>query len=214
MIAFVGGTGPEGQGLALRLAIAGQEVVIGSRSLERAQEAAEKIRQRRPTARVDGAENAEAVRQADIIIVTVPYAAQRSTLSDLAPAIGEKLVIDTVVPLAFEGGSARYLSVEDGSAAQEAQRLLPHARVAAAFHNLSAKKLLAGDTIMDGDVVVCANDPDAKKTTMGLVELIPALRPVDGGGLVNASQVEQITALLANLNRIHKRQTSIRIVGL
>ena len=213
MIAFIGGTGPEGLGLALRLAVAGEEVVIGSRSLERAQEAAEKIRQRWPAARVGGAENAGAVRRADIVVVTVPYAAQRPTLEDLAPAIGEKVVIDTVVPLAFEGGRARYVTVEDGSAAQEAQRLLPHARVAAAFHNLSAGKLL-GDAALEGDVVVCADDAGAKKTAMTLVALIPGLRPVDGGGLANACQVEQITALLLNLNRIHKRQTGIRIVGL
>ena len=214
MIAFIGGTGPEGLGLALRLAIAGEEVVIGSRSLERAQQAAEKIRQRVPSARVSGAENAEAVRLADVVFVTIPHAAQSPTLVELAPAIDEKVVIDTVVPLTFEGGQARYVSVADGSATQEARRILPHARVAAAFHNLSAEKLLAVDTTMEGDVIVCADDAQAKQTAMALVGLIPGLRPVDGGGLVNACYVEQITALLLNLNRIHKRQTGIRVVGL
>jgi 8-hydroxy-5-deazaflavin:NADPH oxidoreductase len=214
MIAFIGGTGPEGLGLALRLAVAGEEVVIGSRKLERAEAAAAWVRERRPSARVRGALNREAVAGADIVFVTVPYDGHRSVLSELAGPLERKVVVDAVVPVAFEKGLARALSVEDGSAAQEAQGLLPRSRLVAAFHTLSARKLQEGDTVIEGDILVCGDDPEAKATAMALAEKIPGLRAVDGGGLANARYVEQITVLLLNLNRVHKAETGIRIVGL
>ncbi len=214
MIAFIGGTGPEGLGLALRLAVAGEEVVIGSRKLERAEAAAAWVRERRPSARVRGALNREAVAEAGVVFVTVPYDGHRSVLSELASALEGKVVVDAVVPVAFEKGLARGLSVEDGSAAQEAQGLLPRSRLVAAFHTLSARKLQEGDTVIEGDILVCGDDPEAKATAMALAEKIPGLRAVDGGGLANARYVEQITVLLLNLNRVHKAETGIRIVGL
>jgi len=214
MIAFIGGTGPEGLGLAFRLAVAGEEVVIGSRKLERAEAAAAWVRERWPSARVRGALNREAVVDAGVVFVTVPYDGQRPILSELADALEGKVVVDTVVPVTFEKGRARAIPVEDGSAAQEAQRLLPRSRLAAAFHTLSAHKLQEGDTAIEGDVLVCSDDPEAKATAMALVEKIPGLRAVDGGGLANARYVELITVLLLNLNRIHKAETGVRIVGL
>src|SRR3990170_2047570 len=150
MIAFIGGTGPEGLGLALRLALAGEEIAIGSRSLERAERAAAEISSRAPSARVWGAENRDVVEKAGIVFVTVPYAAQRETLASLRDAIGDKTVVDTVVPLRFEKGRAQAVPVAEGSAAEEAQALLPQATVVAAFHNLSAQKLMAGDVPVDG----------------------------------------------------------------
>jgi len=214
MIAFIGGTGPESLGLAFRLAVAGEEVVIGSRKLERAEAAAAWVRERWPSARVRGALNREAVVDAGVVFVTVPYDGQRPILSELADALEGKVVVDTVVPVTFEKGRARAIPVEDGSAAQEAQRLLPRSRLAAAFHTLSAHKLQEGDTAIEGDVLVCSDDPEAKATAMALVEKIPGLRAVDGGGLANARYVELITVLLLNLNRIHKAETGVRIVGL
>ncbi len=214
MIAFIGGTGPEGLGLALRLAVAGEEVVIGSRKLERAEAAAAWVRERRPSARVRGALNREAVAEAGVVFVTVPYDGHRSVLSELAGALEGKVVVDAVVPVTFEKGQARAVSVEDGSAAQEAQGLLPRSRLVAAFHTLSARKLQEGDTVIEGDILVCGDDPEAKATAMALAEKIPGLRAVDGGGLANARYVEQITVLLLNLNRVHKAETGIRIVGL
>jgi NADPH-dependent F420 reductase len=214
MIAFIGGTGPEGLGLAFRLAVAGEEVVIGSRRLERAEDAAAWVRERWPSARVRGALNREAVAGAEVVFVTVPYDGQRSILSELADALEGKVVVNTVVPVAFEKGLARALPVEDGSAAQEAQRLLPRSRLVAAFHTLSAHKLQEGNTIIEGDVLVCGDDAEAKVTAMALAEKIPGLRAVDGGGLANARYVEMITVLLLNLNRIHKAETGVRIVGL
>jgi len=214
MIAFIGGTGPEGLGLALRMAMAGEEVVIGSRKLDRAEAAAAWVRERRPSARVRGALNGEAVAGADVVFVTVPYDGHRSVLSELAGALEGKVVVDAVVPVTFEKGLARAVSVEDGSAAQEAQGLLPRSRLVAAFHTLSARKLQQGDTVIEGDILVCGDDPEAKATAMALAEKIPGLRAVDGGGLANARYVEQITVLLLNLNRVHKAETGIRIVGL
>ena len=214
MIAFIGGTGPEGLGLALRLAVAGEEVVIGSRRLERAEAAAAWVRELRSSARVSGAINSDAVAGADVVFVTVPYDGQRSTLSELAGALEGKVVVDTVVPVTFEKGRARPVPVEDGSAAEEAQRLLPSSRLAAAFHTLSAHKLQEGDTDIEGDVLVCGDDPEAKATTMALAEKIPGLRAVDGGRLTNARYVELLTVLLLNLNRVHRAETGVRIVGL
>jgi NADPH-dependent F420 reductase len=214
MIAFIGGTGPEGLGLALRLAVAGEEVVIGSRKLERAEAAAAWVRERWPQARVRGALNREAVANAEVVFITVPYDGQRSILSELGDILEGKVVVDTVVPVTFEKGRARPVPVEDGSAAQEAQRLLPRSRLAAAFHTLSAHKLQEGDTVIEGDVLVCSDDPEAKATAMALAEKIPGLRAVDGGGLANARYVELMTVLLLNLNRIHKAETGLRIVGL
>jgi len=214
MIAFIGGTGPEGLGLAFRLAVAGEEVVIGSRRLERAEAAAAWVRERWPSARVRGALNREAVAGAGVVFVTVPYDGQRSILSELADGLEGKVVVNTVVPVAFEKGLARAVPVEDGSAAQEAQRLLPRSRLVAAFHTLSAHKLQDGNTAVEGDVLVCSDDPEAKAAAMALVEKIPGLRAIDGGGLANARYVEMITVLLLNLNRIHKAETGVRIVGL
>jgi NADPH-dependent F420 reductase len=214
VIAFIGGTGPEGLGLALRLAAAGGEVVIGSRKLERAEAAADWVRERSPSARVRGALNRDAIIDADVVFVTVPYAGQRSILSELSDALEGKLVVDTVVPVTFEKGRARPIPVEDGSAAEEAQRLLPHSRLAAAFHTLSAHKLQDVNSSIEGDVLVCGDDPEAKAVAMALAKEIPGLRAVDGGGLSNARYVETITVLLLNLNRVHKAETGVRIVGL
>lgn len=214
MIAFIGGTGPEGLGLALRLAAAGEDVVIGSRKLERAEAAAAWVGERWPPARVRGALNADAAAGADVVFVTVPYSGQSATLAELAGALAGKVVVDTVVPLTFEKGRARPLPVEDGSAAEEARRLLPGSRLAAAFHTLSAHKLQDVSSGVEGDVLVCSDDPEAKATAMALVEKIPGLRPVDAGPLLNARYVETLTVLLLNLNRLHKAETGVRIVGL
>ena len=214
MIAFIGGTGPEGLGLALRLAVAGEEVVIGSRRPERAEAAAAWVRERSPSARVSGARNRDAVADADVVFITGPYEGHGATLSELADALEGKVVVDTVVPVTFEKGRPRPVPVEDGSAAEEAQRLLPHSRLAAAFHTVSAHKLQDKDAAIEGDVLVCGGDPEAKATAMALAEKIPGLRAVDGGRLSNARYVELLTVLLLNLNRVHKAETGVRIVGL
>lgn len=213
-LAFIGGTGPEGLGLAIRFAAAGEEVVTGSRSSERAGEAARKIKEAVPAARASGALNEEAVRRGDIVFVTVPYGAQRETLTGLRRAIGRRLVVSTVVPLLIQKGSIATVVVEEGSAAQEAQALLPEATVVAAFQNLSAGHLQDLTHPVEADVLVCGDQQEAKRTIMALAERIQGVRAVDGGPLANARYVEGITALLLTINRLYRTQTEIRITGL
>ena len=213
-IGFIGGTGPEGKGLAYRFALAGHEAVIGSRRRERAEEAAREIAGRAPAALVRGAENAAAAREAEIVIVTVPFDAQAETLPALAGAIDGKIAVSTAVPLSFSSGTASMLQVPEGSAAEQAQALLPGAKVVGAFQNLGAAKLWAGDEPLDQDVIVCGDDTDAKRAVMELAEQVRGARAVDGGALAASRYVEGITVLLIGINRRYKATTGVRIVGL
>ena len=213
-IGFVGGTGPEGRGLALRFALAGRAVMIGSRQLERAVAAVARIADRVPEGSVVGAPNDEVAAASDIVFIAVPYEGQRPTLESIGPSLTGKLVITVVAPLAFDGGAATAVRVPEGSAALQAAQLLPNARVAAAFHNLSARDLLRPDESVDSDVLVFSDDERARSEVADLTSLIPGARAIDGGGLVNARYAEDLTALLLNVNRIHKAHASIRITGL
>jgi len=213
-LAFVGGTGPEGLGLAVRFAAAGHAIVIGSRSAERAEEAAAKVRAKLRRAQVEGRLNQEAVEAGEIVVVTVPFAGHRDTLEALAPAIGAKIVIDVVSPLAFEGGQIRALSVPEGSAAQQAQALLPQAAVVVAFHHLDAGSLMDIEKPLEADVLVCGDHPQAKLRTMALAEQIAGVRALDGGPLANSRYLEEFTAVLLSLNKNYRAHTALRIVGI
>lgn len=212
IVSFIGGTGEEGMGLAYRFARAGCECIIGSRSDERAQAAVAELREKDPELRLRGATNTAAAEGGEIIVVTTPYSAQADTLPPLASACAGKIVVSTVVPMTFAGGAARLMAVPEGSAAQQEQALVPGARVVAAFQNLSARKLLKGGPV-DADVVVCADDADAKRVVMDLAQMIEGVRGVDGGPLANAQLVEGITVLLVAINRAYKTQAGIRIAG-
>ena len=219
MLAFLGGTGPEGRGLALRLALAGEEAVIGSRDQARASAAAQELLQLAPDARITGLENSQAASGAQVVFLAFPYEGQKPTLEQLGEqwgsALDGKVVVDVIAPMSFQRGrGASAVDVEAGSAAEEAQALLPGCQVVAAFQNVSAEELQDPRTTMEGDVVVCSDHADAKTLVMDLVRKIPELRPVDGGALANAKYVEQITPLLVNINRIHKIHAGIKIVGL
>jgi NADPH-dependent F420 reductase len=215
MIAILGGTGDEGLGLAMRFCAAGQQVVIGSRAAERAAAAAETVRQAVPHAQIDGAENAEAVRRADIVFVAVPYSGQRDTVTALKDAIGAKLVVNIVVPMEFGQGGARAVAVEEGSAAEQTKAILgPESRVVSGFHNLSAHELMALDRQLNCDVIICGGDADSRKQVLDLAALLPGCRGIDGGPLRYSRYVEPITVLLAALNRRYKTQTGIRIAGI
>lgn len=218
MLAFLGGTGPEGKGLALRLALAGEDVVIGSRDAQRAAATAEElavlVQGTEGAGGISGKGNDEAATMATAAFLTVPYEAQRPMLEQLADSLAGKVVVNVIAPMRFERGrGAIAVPVEAGSAAEEAQSLLPESQVVAAFQNVSAEELQEPDKEMEGDVVICADDRDAKALVMSLTEKIPNLRPVDGGGLGNSRYVEQITPLLVNINRIYKVHSGIRIVG-
>jgi 8-hydroxy-5-deazaflavin:NADPH oxidoreductase len=222
-IAIVGGTGPEGSGLALRWSRAGETVIIGSRAAKRAAEAAEKLLQEvGGTAGVldrliSGAENGIACQSADIVVLTVPFEVHAEMLKHLKPALRPgQVLVDATVPLAASvgGRATRTLGVWQGSAAQQAAELVPDGvSVVAAFHNTSAHVLL-GDGPVDCDVIVCSDDKDAAKRVRALARKIPGVRALDGGKLENARIVEQITAMLIGLNVRHKGHAGVRITGL
>jgi 8-hydroxy-5-deazaflavin:NADPH oxidoreductase len=214
----LGGTGPAGMGLALRWARAGETIVIGSRDRQRAQEAADKIKQKAGgQARVSGGENSAACAAAEILVLTVPFEGQAALLKQVKPAIrpGSMLIDATVALAASVGGRAsRTLGVWQGSSSQQAAELVPRGvSVAAAFHNLSAD-MLNGDEPLECDVIVCSDDPNALQLTRALAAKIPGVRALDGGRLENARILEHITALLIGLNIRHKGHGGIRITGL
>jgi 8-hydroxy-5-deazaflavin:NADPH oxidoreductase len=216
-IAVLGGTGPEGFGLALRWAQAGETVIIGSRDAKRAQDAADKIKQRISGANISGNENIAACAAADLLALTIPFEGHAALLKQLKPALRPgSIVIDTTVPLAASvgGRASRTLGVWQGSAAQETAELVPKGiSVVAAFHNVGAE-LLNADGPVDCDVIVCSDDPAAIQIVRNLATKIPGVRAIDGGKLENARIVEQITALLIGLNIRHKGHSGIRITGL
>jgi NADPH-dependent F420 reductase len=217
-IAILGGTGPAGTGVALRWARAGETIIIGSRHPQRAQEAADSLKETiGDQARVSGMENSAACSAADLLVLTVPFEGQAALLKQLKPAIRPgSILIDTTVALAagVGGRASRTLGVWQGSSAQQAAELAPKGvAVVAAFHNLSAE-LLNGDEDLDCDVIVCSDDPNALQLTRGLAAKIPGVRAIDGGKLENARILEQITALLVGLNIRHKGHGGIRITGL
>ena len=214
MLAILGGTGPEGKGLALRLAMAGETPIIGSRDAGRGADAAEELAQSVPGGVIKGSDNAGAVASADVVFLAFPYEGQRPVLEDLGAALKGKIVVSVIAPMKFERGKgASAVEVEAGSAAQEAQDMLPDSQVVAAFQNASAEELLDPSATMEGDVVVCSDHPEAKKLVMELAGKINDLRGVDGGSLANAKYVEQLTPLLVNINRIYKIHAGIKIVG-
>jgi NADPH-dependent F420 reductase len=212
-LAIIGGTGPEGKGLAARFAKAGMSVIIGSRSAERGEEAAREIREAAGGS-VSGSTNADAALGADVILITLPYSGLADTLPPLAGAVGDKIVVSTVVPLEFSGGRASIMQIDDGSAAEETKRLLPDARIVGAFQNLAAHKLFDVTHPMEGDVIVTSDDREALREVMALAERIEGIRGVNGGGLRASRYVEGITALLVGVNRNYKTETSVKLVGI
>lgn len=213
-IAILGGTGDEGLGLAMRLVKSGDEVIIGSRSAERALEAAHKVREVVPFGHVTGMANDESADAADLVIVSVPYAGQRETLAALAPLLAGKIVVSVVVPLQFGKGGPHAVRVAEGSAAEEARAVVGDARIVSAFHNLSATKLMEVEADLDCDVVVCGDDTEAKQAVMALAEKMQGVRALDGGGLAYSRYVEDLTALILAMNRRYKAHASVKFTGL
>ena len=213
MIGFLGGTGAEGRGLALRLGLAGEPVMIGSRDAARAEEAAQSLKALRSLSEVHGGLNEEVAHRADVVFITVAYAGQRALLEALKGQLDGKVVVDTVAPVAVSRGRFYTLAVEEGSAALQAQALLPGSRVVAAFQTVSAQELLDYTIDVEGDVITCGDDGEAKRLVMELAQRIPSLRAIDGGSLESSHYVEGITALLLNINRLYKAHSTIKIAG-
>jgi 8-hydroxy-5-deazaflavin:NADPH oxidoreductase len=218
-IGILGATGPEGSGLALRWAAGGEHIVIGSRDAQRAAESASQIRERLGSAaKIEGTDNATAVAQCEVVVLTVPFSGQAALLKQLTPHWKSgQIVIDTTVPLAASigGTPSRMLGVWQGSAAQQTRELVPpEVSVAAAFHNLSAE-LLGKEGPVDCDILICSDDSNAKQVASELVGKIPGARAVNGGKLENARIAESLTALLIGLNVRYKVHTAgIRFTGL
>jgi NADPH-dependent F420 reductase len=214
-LAVVGGTGAQGLGLALRFASAGEQLIIGSRSRERADAALAKLLAAVPGADASAAENREAAERADRILLAIPYDGLLEFLDGAAAELAGKTVIDVIVALAFRKGVAA-LSPLDGarSVGELVQQRVPAARVVSAFKNVPADLLQDLSQPVIGDVVLCGEDAAARAEVAELAEKIPGVHPVDAGGIVNAHSLEAITALLVNLNRRYRARTSITITGL
>ena len=214
MISLIGGTGPEGRGLALRFALAGHDVIIGSRDKSKAELAVESLKQKSVNLNISGLDNLQAAKEGDIVFIAVPFGGHKETLESLRKDLSGKIVVDVVAPLKFSKGKAMAIDVPEGSAALQAQALLPDSRIVASFHNVSAEDLLIPDKSVDCDIISCSEFSDAREDIMNLSESIDGARAVNGGSLDNARYVENLTALLLNINRTYKAHSSIRIVGL
>lgn len=206
-IGVIGGTGALGRGLAVRLAAAGHQVRIGSRDPARAKAAAEELHEG-----ISGVPNAEACRS-DLVFIAVPWAAHDKTVGALRNELDGRLVVDCVNPLGFDERGPFALTVEAGSATQQAQALLPDSTVVGAFHHISAELLLAGGE-MDTDVLVVGDERGAVSQVIELVDSITGLRGVFAGRLRNAGQVEALTANLIAINRRYRVQSGVRVTGL
>ena len=210
-VAVLGGTGPQGRGLARRFAGAGIPVVLGSRSAERAAAVAGELAEA-TGGTVSGAANAAAAEQGDVVVVAVPWEGHRELLAELAPQLVGKVVVDCVNPLGFDQQGAYALPVEEGSAAQQAAALLPGSTVVGAFHHVSAVLLDDPDVAhVDTDVLVLGDDRDATTLVQSLAESIPGVRGVYGGRLRNCHQVEALTANLISVNRRYKAHAGVRV---
>jgi NADPH-dependent F420 reductase len=218
VVGVLGGTGPQGRGLAVRLAAAGQRILLGSRDAERAGEVAADVAARalaaagRAEVSVQGGANVDVAGAADIVIVAVPYGGHAATLAEVAPALAGKIVIDCVVPMGFDELGAYVLDVPEGSVTQQAAALLPDSQVVGAFHHLSAVLLEdLSRPSLDGDVMVVGDVRAATDTVQALAGRIPGMRGVYAGRLRNARQVEALTINLVSVNRRYKAHAGIRV---
>ena len=223
-VAVIGGTGALGFGLAARWAIAGVPILIGSRSRERAEEAAARVRERAQAAgardaRAQGLENEEAAKGASTVVLAVPFRAQSENLNNLRYSLQPSTVlVDATVPLAaaIGGRATRTLGVWQGSAAQQAAEMAPRGvAVVSALHTVSAAALSDPSRAMDEDVLMAGDDRKAKDDVADLIRRIPGLRPIDCGELETARILEQLTALLISVNKRHKvKHSGIKLTGL
>jgi 8-hydroxy-5-deazaflavin:NADPH oxidoreductase len=208
-IGILGGTGDQGRGLARRFAAAGNPVIIGSRSEQRAESAAAGLGEGLP---VSGLANEAAARAADLVIVAVPWEGHRELLASLAGPLTGKIVVDCVNPLGFDARGAHRLPVPEGSAAEQAAAVLPGSTVVGAFHHVSSVLLLDPAVgRVDLDVMVLGDDRAATDLVQALAARIPGVRGIYAGRLRNCGQVEALTANLVSINRRYKAHAGLRI---
>ncbi|HEX3707608.1 MAG TPA: NADPH-dependent F420 reductase [Mycobacteriales bacterium] len=212
-LAFLGGTGDQGRGLARRFALAGHRVVLGSRQADRAASvAAELAATVTDPSLVTGADNETAAAGADVVVVAVPWEGHEALVGALAATLAGRIVIDCVNPMGFDDKGAYSLTVAEGSAAQQAAALLPNSTVVAAFHHVSAMLLLDPEVAsVETDVLVLGDDREATDLVQALVDRIAGMRGIYGGRLRNAGQVEALTANLVSINRRYKAHAGLRV---
>jgi NADPH-dependent F420 reductase len=208
-IGIVGGTGEAGRGIALRWAMAGHEVRIGSRNRERAEEAAATLGQT-----VAAGENREAAAFGEIVALAVPWEAATSTADELEETLAGRVVISMGSAVLFSGGWPQPLLPASGSIALGIQARLQRSDVVAALHHVPARTLLDANAPLDFDVLTCGGEPSAVARVMDLVRSIPGLRPIDAGPLENSVVLETLTPLLLGLNRRYRTRTGVRIQGM
>lgn len=215
-VAVIGGTGPAGKALALRLAASGMEVVVGSRSAERAIGICDELRAAWPGRKlaIEGAENAKAAAMADLIVVATPWDAATATARDLASELDGKVVISMGNALERVDGEFRAVTPPEGSVAAGIQSAVPGARVTAAFHHLPAREVANLDRPVEGDVLVCGNDDAAVTATCDLVGGLADLRPLRAGSLAAAAPIEAFTAVLLGVNVRYKARSSLHLNGI
>jgi 8-hydroxy-5-deazaflavin:NADPH oxidoreductase len=217
-VPIIGGTGALGHGLALRWARAGIGVVIGSRDPGRAAEAAERVREAVPGAEAEGLQNADAVRRGPIVFLTVPFRAQSENLNNLREALGPgQLLVDCTAPVAAAvgGRATRSLGVWQGSAAEQAQEMVPEGvTVVSALHSVSAPVLGDLERELDEDVLVCGERRSDKARVARLIERIEGLRAVNAGALETSRIVEQLTPLLISINARYRTRAGLKVTGL
>lgn len=215
-VAIIGGTGPQGKGLGYRLAAAGHTVILGSRTLERATDAAAELAARLgQDSSISGAENAKAAAAADVTVLAIPFDGHDELVVSLRDQLAGKIVISCVNPLGFDKNGPYGLAVEGGSAAETAAALLPESQVVGAFHHLSAVTLLAeGGPLSAEDVLVVGDDPDAKQVVIELAESIVGTPGIDAGRLRLARQLEPLTAVLISINKRYKVHAGVAVTGL
>lgn len=210
-VAVLGGTGPQGRGLANRFAQAGLHVILGSRTVERAEKIATELAETSGGS-VEGALNADAAAAGDVVLVAVPWDGHAELLKELAPVLVGKIVVDCVNPLGFDKQGAYALPVPEGSATQQAAALLPESRVVGAFHNVSAVLLEDPEVeFIATDVLVLGDDREATDIVQALAGMVPGMRGIYAGRLRNSHQVEALTANLISINRRYKSHAGVRV---
>ncbi|MGZ4582696.1 MAG: NADPH-dependent F420 reductase [Nocardioidaceae bacterium] len=214
-MAVIGGTGPQGKGLAYRFAKHGHGVVLGSRAAARAEQAAADIRERLADAEVTGAANADAAVGAEVVVLAVPYDGHDELVASLAGVLADRTVISCVNPLGFDRRGPYGLDVPGGSAAETAAALVPDARVVGAFHHVSAPTLWGDAEFLDHeDVLVCGDDAEAKAVAVELARCVTGRDGIDGGALRLARQLEPLTAVLISINKRYKTRAGVAISGI
>ena len=215
VIGIIGGTGPHGRGLALRLRESGRRVLLGSRDAARATEVVAEL----PAPVTDvpgvivGVDNATAARDGTLVIVTTPWDGFEAVGAAHADDLAGKVVISCANPLRFEGGGPLPVRLDDGSAAELLQRVCPGASVVSGFQNVSAVKLGRLDAALEGDVLLCGDDEAAIADASAVVHAVEGLRPIHAGPLRLSAVAEDLTALLISVNRRYRTHASVALTG-